>query len=264
MEYAFYSDQTNISCNGNIEVLLDYKTVEAGEHPPMDNYCFGNFFEYLHIVKAPKLPATELTEGCYLKMFVRSNITTAPNLPATVMKPYCYTMMFHSCEKLSKPMDILPATELAKSCYYAMFTGCTALTTTPKLPATNMVNGCYNCMFSECTNLLIAPTLPATTLAPYCYHYMFENCKKLTTLPALPATFLPDSCYAYMFSGCFFTFKNVATDTYPNAYRVPSEGSIVYKHEYAIDDMFDKVWMADDIGSPFELETTYYTKLSVV
>lgn len=35
---------SNISCTDNIENLLDYETVEAGQHPTMADYCYSYMF----------------------------------------------------------------------------------------------------------------------------------------------------------------------------------------------------------------------------
>ena len=142
---------SNISCTGNIENLLDYETVEAGQHPAMANNCYGSMFY-----------------GC-------TSLTTAPSLPATTLANYCYYYMFYGCTSLTTAPS-LPATTMANNCYGYMFRGCTSLTTAPSLPATTLANNCYNSMFYGCTNLTRAPSLPATTLANYCYYSMFYGC----------------------------------------------------------------------------------------
>lgn len=60
----------NVKCTGNIETLLDYATVESGNHPSMSNYCYAYmFFGCKALIQAPELPATTLTIGCYMNMF---------------------------------------------------------------------------------------------------------------------------------------------------------------------------------------------------
>ena len=145
---------SSISCTGNIESLLDYETVAAGQHPTMSNSCYNGMFY-----------------GC-------TSLTTAPSLPATTLVGSCYSSMFYGCTSLTTAPS-LPATTLAGSCYYYMFNGCTSLTTAPSLPATTLVNGCYSDMFYGCTNLTTVPSLPATTLADYCYNYMFRGCSSI-------------------------------------------------------------------------------------
>jgi hypothetical protein len=144
-----------IQCQGNIETLLDYKTVEAGNHPVM------------HV-------------GCYYRMFSGcTSLTTAPELPATTLADNCYSFMFAGCTSLTTAPE-LPATTLADKCYSFMFDGCTSLTTAPELSATTLASGCYIGMFSGCTSLTTAPELPATTLADNCYLSMFKSCTSLT------------------------------------------------------------------------------------
>ena len=131
---------TLISCEGNIENLLDYETVMAGGHPTMADYCFAGLFQ-----------------GCM-------PLTTAPELPSTTLTNACYMYMFSGCMLLQTAPE-LPATTLAGSCYTGMFYGCRFLETAPALPATTLTAICYSYMFVDCTSLATAPALPATTLA---------------------------------------------------------------------------------------------------
>ena len=220
---------TNIKCIGNIDNLLDYTTVESGNHPTMDNNCYrymfqgctslisapelpattlanncynSMFFGCTSLTKAPALPATTLAISCYAYMFSGcTSLTQAPALPSTTLADLCYQYMFQHCTSLTKA-PALPATTLADLCYRYMFIGCTSLTQAPALPATTLANNCYNSMFYSCTSLKKAPELPATTLADHCYNSMFFGCTSLTQAPALPATTLANNCYQYMFQGC--------------------------------------------------------------
>lgn len=64
--YTWVFTGSNISCIGNIENLLDYATVEAGNHPTMANYCYSNLFSgCTSLIQAPELPATTLSPYCY-------------------------------------------------------------------------------------------------------------------------------------------------------------------------------------------------------
>ena len=48
----------NIYCSGNIETLLDWRTVAKGKHPSMDLACFRSLFSLCDsLVSAPDLPA---------------------------------------------------------------------------------------------------------------------------------------------------------------------------------------------------------------
>lgn len=122
---------TDVRCDGNIETLLDYATVEAGQHPTMAEECFGGLFM-----------------GC-------TALITPPELPATTLANYCYYNMFYGCTNLTHA-SALPATTLASGCYYSMFQGCTALIQAPTLPATTLVDYCYYNMFNGCTSLKLS------------------------------------------------------------------------------------------------------------
>ena len=152
--YRWVLTGTDIKCIGNIENLLDYATVESGEHPTMASNCYGSMFQ-----------------DC-------TSLTQAPTLPATTLANSCYFYMFYNCTGLTQA-PALPATTLASNCYGSMFYGCTALTQAPALPATTLASSCYQTMFYGCTSLTHAPALPATTLANYCYNSMFQGCTSL-------------------------------------------------------------------------------------
>lgn len=193
----------NITCDGNIETLLDYAAVAAGYHPRMANQCYSYmFYNCTNLISAPTLPATTLASCCYESMFRGcTSLTTAPALPATTLADNCYQEMFSSCVNLTAA-PALPATTLANYCYGDMFRDCISLTTAPALPATALADECYIRMFRNCTGLTTPPALPATTLAAGCYGGVFEGCTSLTSAPDLPATTLAKDCYTYMFLGC--------------------------------------------------------------
>lgn len=274
---------SDIACSGNIETLLDYATVQAGNHPTMANYCYMYMFYgctslisapalpattlatqcyyfmfggCTSLTIAPALPATTLAEGCYGSMFSGcTSLTTAPALPATTLADKCYKSMFYGCTNLTTVPE-LPATTLAKECYKWMFSNCTSLTTAPALPATTLVNDCYNAMFEGCTGITTAPALPATTLADRCYCYIFRGCTALATVSALPATTLAYGCYSDMFSGCTsLKLSETQTGEYTQAYRVPTSGDGITATD-ALTDMFTNT------GGTFKntptLNTTYY------
>ena len=197
-----FTGSDEIDCTGNIESLLDYKTVAAGEHPAMARFCYYGLFQ-----------------GC-------TSLATAPSLPATTLTQGCYMMMFNNCTSLTTAPS-LPATTLAQGCYAWMFDNCTSLIAAPSLPATTLADYCYYYMFRSCTSLTTAPSLPATTLADYCYYYMFSACTSLTTVPSLPATKLAEVCYSGMFIGCSnIKISDKKTEEYPHEWRIPSVGEI--------------------------------------
>lgn len=92
----------NISCDGNIETLLDYETVINGQHPIMSDYCYTLLFsKCAGLISAPELPATTLTQYCYSYMFDGcTGLTTIPALPATTLANYCYYYMFNNCTNI--------------------------------------------------------------------------------------------------------------------------------------------------------------------
>lgn len=158
--------ENNVRCTGNIETLLDYKTVGNGGHPPMKSYCFSyTFSNNKALISAPVLGATTLTEYCYMEIFCDcSNLKELPDnmLPADTLEKYCYTYMFSNCTSLITARE-LPASTLASGCYSYMFTSCTALTTAPELKAQRLEDTCYKQMFKNC-NQLSSITCLATDL----------------------------------------------------------------------------------------------------
>ena len=231
LNYRWVLTGSNISCIGNIENLLDYATVTAGNHPTMENYCYEYMFN-----------------GC-------TSLTKAPELPATTLKTKCYHGMFNGCSSLIQA-PALPATTLADGCYYGMFYGCTSLTQAPALPATTLATNCYEYMFQDCTALTQAPALPATTLASSCYYYMFFGCTSLAQVPALPATTLASSCYRRMFQGCIsLKLSSTQTGEYTQEYRIPTTGTGTTATN-ALTDMFTSTG-GTFTGTP-EINTTYY------
>lgn len=274
---------TDVRCDGNIETLLDYATVEAGQHPTMAEECFGGLFmgctalitppelpaatltDYCYecifqdctsLTQPPALPATTLASSCYYGMFKGcTSLTKAPALPAATLANLCYKRMFSGCTSLTKA-PALPVTALANGCYSYMFERCTSLTQVPILPATTLMSNCYEGMFYGCTSLTQATALPATTLADYCYFSMFNGCTSLTHVPALPATTLAASCYQNMFYGCTsLKLSSTQTGEYIQKYRIPVSGTGVMAAA-ALADIFYATG-GTFTGNP-EINTTYY------
>ena len=275
-------------CIGNIENLLDYATVEAGEHPIMADHCYyGMFRDCTSLTKAPELPATTLAVSCYDSMFTRcASLTKAPELPATTLADRCYSYMFSECASLTKAPKLsatilanyccehmfanctsltnapeLPATTLANYCYQYMFFNCASLTQIPELPAITLNEHCYEYMFGNCTSLTNAPELPATTLANYCYEGMFNGCKSLTQIPKLPATTFSIRCYSSMFAGCSsIKLSTTKTEEYTQEYRIPFSGNGTT--EGFTSDDFPFSFMFNGTGGTFagtpKINTTYY------
>ena len=281
--YRWVLTGSDIACVGNIENLLDYATVESGQHPTMAeacyvymfygctsltqaptltattlaNYCYcGMFVRCTSLTQAPVLPAITLSKGCYQDMFFGcTSLTQAPTLTATTLADYCYADMFYGCTSLTQA-PALSATTLSSHCYRQMFSGCTSLTQTPALPATTLANDCYYYMFHDCTSLTKAPALPATTLAKNCYIGMFSGCTSLTQAPALPATTLAEYCYSNMFENCTsLKLSNTKTGEYTQEYRIPSSGTGTTATQ-ALNSMF--AYTGGTFRASPAINTTYY------
>lgn len=228
---CFSASTAQFSLEGNVMSLV-YGDSFTGQTSFSATHVFYNLFNgCTGLTSAVNLvlPATTLTEKCYVGMFKGcANLSVAPVLPAMSLGYECYHGMFEGCTSLGLAPS-LPATSLTYGCYHSMFKGCTSLNTVPALQATSinqscyasmfegctsietaqatlsamsLENNCYSGMFKGCISLKSAPTLPATSLASTCYGNMFENCTSLTNAPALPATTLSNYCYSSMFQGC--------------------------------------------------------------
>ena len=255
--YRWVLTGSDIACVGNIENLLDYATVESGQHPTMAEACYVYmFFGCTSLTQAPTLTATTLADYCYADMFYGcTSLTQAPALSATTLSSHCYHQMFSSCTSLTQT-PALPATTLANDCYYYMFYDCTSLTKAPALPATTLAKNCYYGMFSGCTSLTQAPALPATTLANNCYERMFRGCTSLTQAPALPATTLAEYCYYRMFENCTsLKLSNTKTGEYTQEYRIPSSGTGTTATQ-ALNSMF--AYTGGTFRASPAINTTYY------
>ena len=230
-QYPFKFLGSDIACIGNIETLLDYVTVEAGEHPAMATHCYEYMFS-----------------DC-------SSLIQAPELPATTLSANCYKNMFSGCSSLIQAPE-LPATTLADNCYEYMFYKCSSLIQAPELPATTLAANCYAFMFYECPSLIQAPELPATTLVTHCYEYMFSGCSSLIQAPELPATTLAFRCYKDMFSSCTsLKLSETKTEEYIQEYRIPSSGDGTTSLD-SLDRMFYSTG-GTFTGTP-NINTTYY------
>ncbi len=248
---------------GNIETLLDYKTVQKEEHPKMDNYCYrALFYGCSSLREAPELPAMDLKDCCYFRMFMNcTSLLATPDLPSAKLATYCYGNMFFGCNSLTKAPE-LPAMTLAPFCYIGMFQFCRSFVKVPKLPALIMAESCYESMFFGCSILNEVPELPSTKLAKGCYNQMFVYCYALTKMPKLPATSLAYECYKYMFFNCSkIKVSRTKTSLYPNNYRIPESGTGTNATN-ALQYMFYGTG-GSFTGTP-SINTTYYTSNEVV
>ena len=121
-------NNSGVKCTGNIENLLDYKLVEKGIHPAMAGYCFTDMFNGCkNLIKGPDLPATNLSQYCYMRMFSRTGLIESPVLPAETLITYCYGDMFNDCKSLKKAGNILAENVSNSSQVYHMFNSCSSL-----------------------------------------------------------------------------------------------------------------------------------------
>ena len=243
----FILSGSNISCDGNIENLLDYAAVEAGEHPTMATKCYAFMFAgCASLIQAPELPATTLAQSCYGYMFYDcTSLTQAPELPATTMASYCYQGMFSSCTSLTQAPE-LPATTMARSCYQSMLSGCTSLTQIPELPATTMGVQCYANMFDGCTSL----KLSETKTEEYTQEYRIPSSGDGTTsLDSLDRMF-------YSTGGTFAGEPEVNTTYYLSSDNMIARGTEIATLNGYVKNMIDNEKVTPLIGTTNELTTT--------
>lgn len=81
---------TNIACNGDIDLLLDYSTVKSGNRPTLADRCYAYmFWDCTSLTAAPSLPATTLASSCYQSMFDGcTKIKLSTTASGTYTKPY--------------------------------------------------------------------------------------------------------------------------------------------------------------------------------
>lgn len=95
-------DKTGIFVNlfMNCTYLVDAENLILPDY--VTESCYKGMFNNCEsLIKAPKLPATTLSNGCYYRMFGGcSSLVNAPELPAKILKPGCYQKMFVRCLNL--------------------------------------------------------------------------------------------------------------------------------------------------------------------
>ena len=229
-QYPFKFLGSDIACIGNIETLLDYVTVEAGEHPAMATYCYEYMFSGCSsLIQAPELPATTLAANCYEHMFSGcSSLIQAPELPATTLADNCYEYMFYKCSSLIQAPE-LPATTLAANCYAFMFYECPSLIQAPELPATTLAFRCYKDMFSSCTSL----KLSETKTEEYIQEYRIPSSGDGTTsLDSLDRMF-------YSTGGTFTGTPNINTTYYLSSDNMIARGTEIATLNGYVQNMID-------------------------
>ena len=112
---------------GNVMSLLD-ATCKKNTMTNQPQHVFtGLFKDCAALTTAPKLPATELAQFCYVNMFEGTSITEAPQLPAKTINDGAYWGMFRNCKNLTT-VPALPGVNLYRKSYAEMFYGCEKLT----------------------------------------------------------------------------------------------------------------------------------------
>ena len=125
---------SDIACIGNIETLLDYVTVEAGEHPAMATYCYEYMFSGCSsLIQAPELPATTLAFCCYKCMF---NSCTSLKLSETKTEEYIQEYRIPSSGDGTTSVDSLDRMFYSTG---GTFTGTPNINTTYYLSSDNMI-----------------------------------------------------------------------------------------------------------------------------
>ena len=246
-QYPFKFLGSDIACIGNIETLLDYVTVEAGEHPAMATHCYEYMFSHCSsLIQAPELPATTLSANCYNNMFSGcSSLIQAPELPATTLADNCYEYMFYKCSSLIQAPE-LPATTLAANCYAFMFYECPSLIQAPELPATTLAFRCYKDMFSSCTSL----KLSETKTEEYIQEYRIPSSGDGTTsLDSLDRMF-------YSTGGTFTGTPNINTTYYLSSDNMIARGTEIATLNGYVKNMIDNEKVAPLIGTTNELTPT--------
>jgi hypothetical protein len=98
----FYTNGKPFNLRGNaLSLIYGDKIINTLEDYP---YVFRSLFSStvgLQHVEKGFLPATILSDGCYVAMFFNSTIATAPELPATTLTSECYRNMYQACGSLN-------------------------------------------------------------------------------------------------------------------------------------------------------------------
>ena len=242
-EIYAYPYNPEFTCKGNIEVLLDYKTVEAGRHPPMGVEAFKNLLSGSSQLTGASLQFPDVvTEGCYEGLFAGSRILWPCVMKAKKLAPRCYKNMYHQVvggsfgRNLSGETIGLSATEFAESCYEGML------------------------------GTVIKKRSGGSFFTTYVWDYRYEG-----VLYAIPAGDYPENCFRNMYWKCLYLREtpgeyNGINHTKP--FRIPYTG-VGTGPESATAGMFSggaeelEELDAGYVYSP-KLNTTYYVPKDVL
>lgn len=130
---AYYWQLTGeqISCEGNIETLLDCGKVANGEHPEAVSECFirlfGGWNDCPALISAPDiLMETIPNMGCYHMFDGCTNLVKAPRIAATNIEYEALRGMFSGCTSLNQLPELL-STNIPGDAYSGMFSGCSSI-----------------------------------------------------------------------------------------------------------------------------------------
>lgn len=183
--YSHYSEQMeDYDCGSRLGILNSDFSVYGNAM----SLIFGDNF-------IGQTTLTSANDSCFLSLFmpVGSGMCVEAKdliLPATTLSDSCYMGMFHNTAVKIAPA--LPARNIAYSCYHSMFLN-SDLEVAPALPATTLAVECYSAMFAG-TNITRAPDLNASTLVFSCYWMMFAGCKNLNYIKCLAEHNVFPSC----------------------------------------------------------------------
>lgn len=181
---------------GNLKPGIGTSVGGIGTFSASGNYnAYGNTMSLLYYDNYynSQLNSTDYKNAFYHLFYDNIHLLSAPLLPATTLASYCYDSMFQGCTSLTTAPE-LPSTTLGTFCYNYMFLNCTSLVTAPQLPSTTLIFACYTGMFTNCTSLVTAPELPATTLVSRCYFNMFDGCKNINYIKCLATDISASLC----------------------------------------------------------------------
>ena len=101
-KYFYFKTTGKIEAWHNVMSL--YRANDFATYNTVVSYAFYRlFYGCTSLTKAPALPVTKLSYGCYNSMFNGcQSLTKAPELPATILPDYCYGGMFENCQSLKE------------------------------------------------------------------------------------------------------------------------------------------------------------------
>lgn len=145
---------------GNIHSMLvpNFENITSLADYP---YAFCNLFKNCaSLKKAPLLPATTLSEGCYRGLFDGAGIVYPPKLPATTLANSCYRSLFANCASLTQCTD-LPATTLVQDCYRFLYYNAPLLAEAKIAANTSASNALSNWLYGSASvgNIFCDPTI---------------------------------------------------------------------------------------------------------